>query len=212
MSICPMCEKRWEGWAGAALETRVYFKGYDIHLSNMEARLAAALIQTNRALSREYLFDVMWGDDPSGGPETADENLKVHLSRLRKKFSKLAIGIKNIHGSGYTAVNTKSLSGFPSLKIMAYALLIPLFLSFPILAVAQSICADNDDITTMLQGKYGEERVSVAFTQAGKLMERYENPKNGTWTLIVHPDGSHACIFATGTDWHDKKVSSVPEA
>lgn len=212
MPICPMCEQKWGGWDRAALDTRLYFKGHDVHLTNQEARLVAALVKTNRTLSHEYLYDVLWGEDPGGGPEYAESSLKVHISKIRKKLSQFSFNIVTIWGKGYASINAKSLPNFPSLTVVAYALLIPLFLSFPMLAMAQRLCGENDKIAATLKDRYGEERVSVAFTDAGKLMERYENAKTGTWTIVVHPDGSYSCVWATGTEWHEKRVSKAPGA
>lgn len=139
MSICPMCEKKWGGWDKAAMETMIYFKRRDVHLTDKEARIVAALIETDRTLTHEYLYDVLWGEDPSGGPEYAESSLKVHVSKIRKKLKGFPFGIECIWGKGYLGVNAKSLPDFPSLKIMAYAVLIPLFLSFPVLAIARSL-------------------------------------------------------------------------
>lgn len=138
MSICPMCEQKWGGWEKAALETMVYFKRRDVHLTDKEARLVAALIKTDRTLSHDYLFDVLWGESPDGGPECAESSLKVHISKIRKKLKNIPFRIDCIWGKGYAGINAKSLPDFPPLKIMAYAVLIPLFLSFPVLAIARS--------------------------------------------------------------------------
>jgi len=212
MSICPMCEKRWSGWNSSALIVRGYFLSRQVKLTNMEARLLAALIKTDRTLSHEYLFDVLWGEDPDGGPDTADNALKVHISKARRKLAKFPIDIVNIFGRGYAAVNAKSLDGFPPLNVVAYVLLIPLLLSFPVLALAQAICVDSNVLGPGLLKQYGEHRVSAAMTAEEKLLERYENPTTGTWTLIVYPNGAKACVVAHGTGWYEKKVPADPEA
>lgn len=212
MSICPMCEQKWSGWGRASLDTREYFQRRGIHLTDNEGRVVAALVKNGRPLSRQNLFDVLWGDDLDGGPELADNCLKVCISKIRKKIVGIPFKIDTIWGRGYVATNIKSLDGFPPLNVVAYAVLIPLLLSFPIAAVAQRLCVESDKISTLLDEKYGEERVSIAFTDAGKLLERYENPSDGSWTIIVYPDGSHACVFVTGNEWHNKTVSNDPGA
>lgn len=206
-----MCEQKWAGWDKAALDTMVYFKGRGVNLTAREARIVAALVKTNRTLSHDYLYDILWGEDPAGGPEYAGSSLKVHVYKIRRKLEKFPFGIVNIFGKGYAAVNVKSLPDFPSLSVMAYAVLIPLFLSFPVLAIA-GLCQESSEMTETLKDKYGEERVSIALTNTGKLLERYENPTDGSWTMIVYPDGTYACVFATGTDWYDKKVFNDPGA
>jgi len=215
MSVCPMCERKWEGWDQASLDTRRYFQLRGIHLTSNEGRIVAALVKKQRPLSNESLYDVLWGDDVDGGPEFAENCLKVAISKIRKKIAGLPFSIETIWGKGYTASNIKSLDGFPPLHVMAYVVLIPLFLGFPVLALAERICNDAPMVPKILAEKYGEQRVSAAVTDAGKLLERYENPATGTWTMIVYPNGAQGCMFASGTGWYDKKVSKVstdPEA
>ena len=86
----------------------------------------------------EQVFDVLWGEDPEGGPEYAESSLKVHVSKIRKKISGFPFDIGTIWGKGYVAIRTKSLADFPPLPVVAYALLVPLFLSFPVLALAKA--------------------------------------------------------------------------
>lgn len=212
MSICPMCEKKWSGWGRASLDTREYFQRRGIHLTDNEGRVVAALVKNGRPLSRANLFDVLWGDDVDGGPELADNCLKVCVSKLRKKINGIPFGIETIWGRGYVAKNIKSLDGFPPLNVMAYAVLIPLLLSFPIAAVAQAFCADPPALSAGLAKQFNEYRVSAAMTAEQKLLERYENPVTGAWTLVVYENGHKACVVAAGTEWYEKKVNNDPGA
>ena len=210
MSICPMCEQKWSGWQRAEIDTRTYFKHLDIHLSGHEARIVAALIKTGRPLTHEYLHDVLWGDDADGGPLSVEQNIRTHICRIRAKLKKLTFGIQNIYGKGYFAHDTKSLPDFPPLNVMAYAVLIPLFLSFPVMALAQGLCEDRDKIETHMLEKYGETPRSIALTNANKPIQLFINDETESWTLIVYPDGARACIFASGTGWYDKTVNGDP--
>lgn len=48
----------------------------------MQAKIFEALVWRPR--HREQLCELLWGDDPNGGPLTRSETLRVHISKLRK--------------------------------------------------------------------------------------------------------------------------------
>lgn len=56
-------------------------------LTTAERRLVQALARIYpRSATKAHLIDVLYDDDPNGGPETASLVVAVHLSRLRKKL------------------------------------------------------------------------------------------------------------------------------
>lgn len=56
-------------------------------LTVAERRLVQALVRIYpRSTTKTHLVDVLYDDDPNGGPETANLVVAVHLSRLRKKL------------------------------------------------------------------------------------------------------------------------------
>ena len=203
--------QKWSGWQRAEIDTRTYFKHLDIHLSGHEARILAALIKTGRPLTHEYLHDVLWGDDANGGPLSVEQNIRTHICRIRAKLKKLSFGIQNIYGKGYCAHDTKSLPDFPPLNVMAYLVLIPLFLSFPVMAVAQSLCDTPESIRNTLSEKYKERQVSLAFTSQNKAIARFESEGGRTWTLVEYPNKQYACILATGLNWYESPAAAPGE-
>ena len=54
------------------------------------------LWRLGRLCTHEMIFDVLWGDDPSGGPMNALNNVKVLVCRLRKR----GWDIETWHGVG----------------------------------------------------------------------------------------------------------------
>ena len=49
------------------------------------ARLAIQHLQRGRPITRDRLIELLWGDD---APETAEESLFAHVSRLRRDIGK----------------------------------------------------------------------------------------------------------------------------
>lgn len=210
MSICPICEQKWSGWQRAEIDTRIYFKRMDIHLSGHEARIVAALIKTGRPLTVEYLYDVLWGDDKDGGPLGVEQNIRTHICRIRGKLKKLSFGIENIYGKGYFAHGANKLPDFPPLNVMAYFFLIPLFLSFPVMALAQTLCGEREKLEHELEMEYGETRQFLALSKTQKVIATYINPETGSWTIIRYPDGIYGCILETGEGWYAKPRNGDP--
>lgn len=64
--------------------------------------LAALMENTNIALSREQLLEIVWGYDFYGDSRTVD----VHIARLREKIKGSQIEIETVWGIGYKLVET----------------------------------------------------------------------------------------------------------
>lgn len=76
--------------------------GTAIHFMPMRWRLLALLCAAQGAgilLTREVVFDAMWGDDPMGGP--CSRVLDVHLVHLRKQIAPLGLEIVTRWGVGH---------------------------------------------------------------------------------------------------------------
>ena len=68
--------------------------------AKQRALLAVLLLHANTVVSRDRLFDELWGTSP---PETAHTALQVHISQLRKRLGREAISTR---APGY-AINVK---------------------------------------------------------------------------------------------------------
>lgn len=47
------------------------------------------------------MTDLLWADDPDGGPDNAEACIRSHLSRMRFILEHYGIHIISIHGEGY---------------------------------------------------------------------------------------------------------------
>jgi two-component system response regulator RegX3 len=79
---------------------RVFSGGTDLELKAMEYRLLAYLVRNRgRIISKEELFDKVWGD-----AVTSDGTLNVHIRRVREKIEpdpNEPLYIKTVWGTGY---------------------------------------------------------------------------------------------------------------
>lgn len=65
-------------------------------------------------------------------------------------------------------------------------------------ARGQAQCAPADAVADRLAEQYGETIAHVGLDTRGVLIEWWENPETGSWTLIVlRPDGAR-CFIASG--------------
>lgn len=67
-----------------------------MHLTRQEAQLVD-LMADGKVRAHERLEHLLWGDDPDGGPDNAQNAVKVIVSHLRKK----GFRIVNQWGVGY---------------------------------------------------------------------------------------------------------------
>ncbi len=63
-------------------------------------------------------------------------------------------------------------------------------------------CKAADQVERMLSSQFNEERVSVAATSEGKLLERWEST-GGSWTLLLRIKRDVLCLVASGMNWRE---------
>jgi hypothetical protein len=77
-------------------------------VSNFQARILQAVWRgKGHPVPTERIFDVMYADDPDGGPSRSAmyNSFKVALCRLRKQIEGTGIGVENVgYGRGYRLV------------------------------------------------------------------------------------------------------------
>lgn len=54
------------------------------------------------------IFDALWGDDPNGGPDHAENVIRQFVMRSRAKLAPFGFGIETVHGIGYRLVTVKT--------------------------------------------------------------------------------------------------------
>lgn len=92
--ICPCCGQQVAGRAEALIAT--------IKLPKLQDRLARAMLADFGHWVRwPKLLDAAYGDDPDGGPLTAQRTMAVHIFRLRHAIEPLGLMIENYPGVGY---------------------------------------------------------------------------------------------------------------
>src|SRR6059058_4458847 len=77
----PCWRRRMEYRVLGPLEVRDGERSLPLAGAKQRALLALLLVNANRVVSRDWLIDQLWGDQP---PETAVQSLQVYVSRLRK--------------------------------------------------------------------------------------------------------------------------------
>lgn len=77
------------------LQARV--DGVDVHLSEREFDLLAALVTAGEPLSRDDLFQQVWGGEPASGERVVD----VTIRRLRTRLGAWSGLIATVRGTGY---------------------------------------------------------------------------------------------------------------
>ncbi len=68
--------------------------------------------------------------------------------------------------------------------------------------LAQTVCMPAAQIEQFLKQRFNETRVSVALSNAGQLIERWESPA-GTWTLLARTRDKQLCPFVSGDNWRE---------
>lgn len=69
--------------------------GYNPALTPMGCRILDTLIR-RQAVTGAQLVDILWGDDPDGGPSNAPKCLSVHVHRMRWALRHVGIEVRSI--------------------------------------------------------------------------------------------------------------------
>lgn len=80
-------------------------------------------------------------------------------------------------------------------------------------ALAQPQCNERDDVLELLGKKYGETASAVGVTNTGGLLEVLNDPKDGSWTIILSTPQGMSCLVAAGEGWRNmEQINDEPEA
>ena len=170
-----------------------------------------ALDRSSGLVRKEVITELLYGDDPNGGPEEPLNSIKIFVLKLRRKIRKgrFPVRVDTIWGQGWQSTSTEEGKDHRSaLRSLAAVVIFSLLFLHPVLALAQWFCSDRDKLVYGIENEFGEERVSIAWTTTGQIIERYEHPVTKAWTLTIYPINSQACIVSHGDRWYD----SDPEA
>jgi DNA-binding response OmpR family regulator len=99
---CPHCELgRFER---EVTETFDAFFAHGIILTKQQTRLMAKLYHDRGVSRTESLISAIWYDVPTGEPEYAENIIKIHISKVRKKIRATGAPFKitPVWGLGYT--------------------------------------------------------------------------------------------------------------
>jgi hypothetical protein len=80
-------------------------------------------------------------------------------------------------------------------------------------AMAQPQCNERDNVLELLAKKYKEAPIAAGVTNTGGLVEVLNDPKSGTWTIIVTTPQGMSCLVAAGEGWRNmEQIAMEPEA
>jgi len=74
----------------------------------------------------------------------------------------------------------------------------------------QTVCDLRHKVVEHLASKYGEAVSAWGVSSAGALVEVFENPETGTWTITVTAPGGTACLVGAGDGWRHKTAPVPP--
>ncbi len=63
-------------------------------------------------------------------------------------------------------------------------------------------CHPAEQLERQMATQYSEEKVAVAATNDGKLIERWESA-NGGWTLLIRIKRNVLCVIGSGSNWRE---------
>lgn len=62
-------------------------------------------------------------------------------------------------------------------------------------------CNERDNVLGLLGKKYGETVSAIGVTNTGGLVEVLNDPKDGSWTIIMTTPQGMSCLVAAGEGW-----------
>ncbi len=70
------------------------------------------------------------------------------------------------------------------------------------------VCAERREVLRDLAERYGENPAGRGVTNGGGLVERWQNPEQGTWTWVLITPGGLACLVAAGEGWRERRPAA----
>lgn len=68
-------------------------------------------------------------------------------------------------------------------------------------AIAQQGCDTRDAMTEQLTSRYGEQIRGAGLRSETAMIELWQSPETGSWSLLMTRADGTTCIIAHGTDW-----------
>jgi hypothetical protein len=59
------------------------------------------LVSRHPGISAEHLCELVWADDPSGGPESGRKAIHVHVNQLNRRLAVFGIAVRGSLTAGY---------------------------------------------------------------------------------------------------------------
>jgi DNA-binding response OmpR family regulator len=80
--------------------------GKTLTLSPLQTKLAAVMAKKYpHTATKVGIIELMYGDDPNGGPEYAESIIGIYVHAIRRKIKGTSLSIENIWGVGYKFVH-----------------------------------------------------------------------------------------------------------
>ncbi|WP_424990620.1 hypothetical protein [Fluviibacterium sp. S390] len=80
----------------------------------------------------------------------------------------------------------------------------------PVHAQSPTACAPREVIARTLEKTYGEHLSAAGLQSETQLLEVWNDPVSGSWTIVVTEANGRACIVASGQHWHAIMRAMVP--
>jgi hypothetical protein len=75
----------------------------DLLLPHIKQRIYE-LVSQHPGISAEHLCELVWADDPSGGPESGRKTIHVHVNQLNRRLAPFGIAVRGSLTAGYRLV------------------------------------------------------------------------------------------------------------
>lgn len=88
--------------------------------------------------------------------------------------------------------------------------LLCLALAIPTTGLAQTACAEREDLIENLSKRYGETFAGGGLQNPKSILEVWYSAEKGTWTVLMTRADGRSCIMASGTNWRDSTEVKLP--
>lgn len=106
--VCPCCGQLSESAPPFFVDednSAILVDGKSIGLSPLQVKLLAIMARKYpHTATKAGILEVLYGDDPNGGPEYADRIVLIYIHTIRKKLKGTSLSIETIWGVGYKFV------------------------------------------------------------------------------------------------------------
>lgn len=75
-------------------------------------------------------------------------------------------------------------------------------------ALDAATCSDRDSVISKLEARFGEAQSGTGIVSENRVLELWQSPETGSWTILMTTADGTTCIVAAGSEWAPRELKA----